>query len=217
MFHPSHTFRTSPSQAWTSNGEFDHDTEALNSLYKIYLQKSLNTDNNAKQPSIVRLQKYDENPTLSNCCDCKCQKDHRYEKMSSAKLKQSSPVSYLRTDQQMDKYQRPKTAGGLTSKFKALPMTKVEFVREEHIKEVAEKRRKCKQKSALFLRRNCAHHDDNEVLWTKFGLLPVKSTGGFEDSLVLEDLEYQLTAAFRRGDDGDESTGETDQSARTGT
>lgn len=105
-------------------------------------------------------------------------------------------------------------------------MTKVEFVREEHIKGVAEKRRKCfKQKSSLLFS-SSTKADDENTLWRKFGLLPVSKhhhNGVDEEMLVLEDLEYQLTAALReeeeeKGFQGfDESTDDVgDLSARTG-
>ena len=205
----------------------------MKSLYQIYLQQQQQQQQsvNNKTPSIIRLQKYD-NDDNDGCCDCECRKDGQNPaKRWSAKFKhESSPKSYIRISQPQLS-ERPKTTGGLADRFKALPMTKVEFVREEYIKEVAEKRRrKCfKQKNSLLFSTSRRDRDEN-VLWSKFGLSPVNkhlhSAGDGivdEELLVLEDLEYQLTSALREEgcfedfviDDGARSD-VGDVSARTG-
>lgn len=119
----------------------------------------------------------------------------------------------------------------MSNRFKALPMTKVEFVREDHIKEVAEKRRKCFKQKGLLLFASSKRNDEENALWRKFGLLPVSRqhhNGDVDDEmLVLEDLEYQLTAALREEEEGfegvedftdgvDESDIRGDLSLRTG-
>lgn len=190
-----------------------NDTEALKSFYNIYL-KDVNTKK--VQPSIVSLRKYEDEENLSSCtCDCNCSSQKRHPKSCKRRdtPKGFSIESELQRSRRAANKNRPNTTGSfaLSSKFKMLPMAKVEFVREDHIKGVAEKRKKCKLRSAsLYQKRNCQQHVAvNDQLWRRFGLLPVSKSshgvGSYEEHMVLEDLEYQLTNLLRGVDDECES------------
>ncbi|XP_066927469.1 calponin homology domain-containing protein DDB_G0272472-like isoform X1 [Clytia hemisphaerica] len=165
------------SQSVCSTGETSNDIEALHSLYKIYMSESVKRK---KQPSIIQFQQMENQsrPATAHPCDCACDKNVEHKETVKHTRSNHSPTS-------------PRINSGhpKSARFKTLPLTKVEFIREDHIRNVAERRRKCKSASLGTIR-------PQEDLWDRFGLSPVKNTTEGKYDTVLQSLSDELTLAL---------------------
>jgi hypothetical protein len=188
------------SKSASSNGETINDVEALKSLYEIYLRQ--HNENRYKRPSIVRFRRLSESDA-----NIKPSSKHRHiEIPTNTDIKEVIRSASSAT-------RRTKSSEDKRANFRPLPITKVEFIREEHIKSVAERRKKCKGLTPR------TDYPCDEVLWNRFGLSPVSCVSGNQNSntntyVLVENLDYELTSVLKS--EGYSDIGEDDDSLEIG-